>query len=148
MIRVLLLNLIFFFTPLTSETLPITLEHAATPVELARGLMERASLDGDSGMTFNYGSPRFIKIWMLNCLIDLSVAFLDENKVIQELHELKAYPGIHDTGFFDMHSVTTSFQASYALEMNKGWFAKNGVHVGDKAEWDIHSPNGKIITNR
>lgn len=143
--RSILLSLIFFLAPLAGEEIPIKLEHAVTLPELAHGLMERDHLDENAGMTFNYEGPRFLRIWMYNCLMDLSVAFLDENKVIQAIHEMKCYPNIHDPFFFEQNSVETTQPASYALEMNKGWFAKNGISVGDRAEWDVHSPIGKII---
>lgn len=141
----LLLSLIFFLAPVFGEEIPIKLEHASTPEELMKGLMGRDHLDENAGMTFNYQEPRFIRIWMYNCLIDLSVAFLDENKVIQSIHELKCYPNIHDPTFFELQSVETQKPAHYALEMNKDWFTKHGVAVGDRAEWDTHSSNGKII---
>ena len=145
MLRHLLLSLIFLLSPLSAEEIAIQLEHAATPAELAQGLMGRTHLDENAGMTFNYEGPRFIRIWMYNCQMDLSVAFLDENKVIQAIHELKCYPTIHDPIFFEQNSVETLKPASYALEMNPDWFAKNGVAVGDRAEWNIHSSQGKII---
>lgn len=145
MIYSILLSLIFFLSQLVGEEIPVTLEHAVTPLELAHGLMERTHLAENGGMTFNYVEPRQLRIWMYNCLMDLSVAFLDEKKVIQEIHELKCYPSIHDPLFFVQQSVETKQPAAYALEMNPGWFDKNGVTVGDRAEWDIHSPQGKII---
>jgi|GEM_PF-1089240 len=144
--NLILLSLIFLFTSLAAKEIALQLEHAVTPMQMAQGLMQRKELPENGGMTFNYGEPRPIKIWMYNCLMDLSVAFLDENKVIQEIHELKCYPDIHDPFFFDEHSVTAAKPVAFALEMNPGWFAKNGVSVGDRAEWDTNSPRGRIIT--
>lgn len=142
--HLILLSFIFFFS-LCSEEIPMKLEHAITPEQMAQGLMERNHLDEDAGMTFNYGNPRKIRIWMYNCKIDLSLAFLDANKVIQEIHELKCFPHIKDPNFFDQMSVSNNLPATYALEMNTGWFAKHGVQVGDKVVWDVNSPEGKII---
>ena len=129
-----------------AEVIPITLEHAVTEQELARGLMGRPTLSPDHGMTFNYKKPHRLSFWMYNTLIDLSIAFLDENKVILEIHELKAYPLITDQRFFQANAVTSNVNAKYALEMNKGWFEKHGITPGDRAVWELSSPNGYIKT--
>lgn len=122
----------------------MTLRHASTPEERSLGLMGIRSLGENEGMTFNYPKPQRIGIWMYKCYIDLSVAFLDENKVIREIHDLKAYPTISDPHFFEQKSVTSSFDATYVLEMNVGWFAKRGIKPGDKARWSLISPQGYI----
>ena len=83
-------------------------------------------------MTFNYEAPQRLSIWMYNTWIDLSVAFLDDNKVIREIYELKAYPDQHDPNFFRVREASSSFMASYALEMNAGWFKAHGVKLGDR----------------
>lgn len=137
---------LIFLTNAFAAVIPIKLEHAVTEQELARGLMGRTSLPPDHGMTFNYAYPQQLSFWMYNTLIDLSLAFLDEKKTILEIHELKAYPSISDQNFFHAMSVKSKYKAKYALEMNKDWFEKHGVKPGDKAVWDISSPDGNIIT--
>ena len=126
------------------EDIPITLEHAVTDQEMAMGLMRRSVLAPDHGMTFNYKTPQRLTFWMYNTLIDLSVAFLDENKTILEIYDLKAFPLITDKRFFHDNSVTSKAKAKYALEMNKGWFEKHGVKPGDRAVWDISYSEGYI----
>lgn len=138
--------LCFLYVPVYAEdSLPITLEYAVTSQELHQGLMERTTLPPDHGMIFIYQEPAYISIWMYNTKIDLSLAFLDENKVIREIHELKAYPNIKDPKFFASNSVTSSFPAKYGLEMNAHWFTEHDVKVGDKAAWSTDSPAAVII---
>jgi len=129
---------------LAAEEIPIHLEHAVTPEQQMHGLMERTSLPADNGMTFNYPYPQPITIWMYNTKLDLDVAFLDESKVIREIHTLKSYPQIKDPQFFAKRSITSTFPALYVLEMNAGWFVSHEVKPGDKASWNIQSSNGII----
>ncbi len=133
-------------TPL--ET-PLTLEHAVTPAQRTQGLSGRASLPPDHGMLFHFDPPEPICIWMYQTLIDLSLAFLDEKGTIREIHELKAYPAIHDPAFFSAHSVTSGFPASYALEMNSHWFRNHDVKTGDRLIWEGKKSKGiiKVVPN-
>jgi uncharacterized membrane protein (UPF0127 family) len=150
---------------LTPKKYRVLLEHAVTPRELTLGLMNRFHLGENEGMAFHYSQKQLLSFWMFNCFIDLSLAFLDENHVIQEIHEMRAYPEKMDrkrvvenlndlslysideeiTKFFIKRSVTSSFQATYALEMNKGWFKKNNISKNDVALFDSHSKEGVIL---
>jgi uncharacterized membrane protein (UPF0127 family) len=100
-------------------------EIAATPEEGERGLMFRKSLADDAGMIFvlPLGHATF---WMKNTLIPLSVAFIDKNGVILEIHDMKPMD--------ESHTVSDSDQVSYALETNLHWFALNGIKPGDKID--------------
>ena len=53
-----------------------------------------------------------------------------KNSVISEISVVK----FHYSGslLFFKNIVTSSFKATYALEMGAHWFEKNGVRVGDK----------------
>ena len=130
----------------------LNLEHATSQKQISWGLMQRKHLAPNNGMLFHFGKPRYAKMWSFNCFIDLSIAFLDENGRILEIHELKAYPEMMDPKrpvyslkdikkyhyddpicrFFRNKGVSSSLPASYALEVNAGWFEKNNINVGDK----------------
>lgn len=142
-----LLNLIFSFMALSVQAfeIPIALEHAVTPEQLAVGLMGRSSLPENQGMLFTFSPPRQVTMWMLNTQIDLAVAFLDRDQMIFEIQEMKAYPHIKDPQFFMSQSMPSAFTTSYALEMNGGWFEKHGVHVGDRVTWEHNSSSGAIV---
>ena len=103
---------------------------------------------------------------MFNCLIDLSLAFLDEDSVITEIRQLKAYPEKMDPKrqvlslkdlkkypffdpiliFFYKNQVSSSKKAQYALEMRSGWFREKGVKVGDRLVWERSSPHAYFIS--
>jgi uncharacterized protein len=142
----LVLSLLLIPSRIIAEMIPIYLDHAVTQEEVAKGLMDRTELPPDHGMTFNYPVPQGLCFWMYKTLIDLSIAFLDENKVILEIHEMKAYPDVQDQNFFLKHCVFSGYKAKYALEMNKNWFTDHRVKVGDQAIWNLTSPQGFIVT--
>lgn len=130
---------------------PPILEHARTPDEIAWGLMQRKELPPNHGMLFYFDPPQYTRFWMFNTFIDLSIAFIDKDLIIREIHELKAYPEMmrklppittlehlrnipnsnSTVRFFCQHAVRSLFKISYALEMPAGWFTKNGIQVGD-----------------
>ena len=99
----------------------IRAEVAADFATRARGLMHRESLGANTGMLFVFEQPEIQCMWMKNTLIPLSVAFLDERGAIINIADMEP------------HSERThcaARQASYALEMNRGWFAARGIKPG------------------
>jgi len=88
----------------------------------ALGLMNRESLEENSGMLFVFESERKLSFWMKNTLIPLSIAYISKNGEIKEIYDM--YP-------LDETSVKSIRSVLYALEMNQGWFEKNGIEVGD-----------------
>ena len=99
-------------------------EIAATDAQRERGLMYREKLADNDGMIFIMPGIATATFWMKNTLIPLSVAFLDRNGVILEIHDMKPLD----------ESITRSEsnQVAYALETNVHWFALNGIKPGDK----------------
>lgn len=129
------------FLLIAQTTFAFQIEHATTPEQRVKGLSERSSLPQDQGMLFYFDRPAPATIWMYRTLIDLSVAFLDDKGIVREIYELKSYPAVSDPNFFVRRSVTSTFNASYALEMNAHWFEKNGVKVGSRLVWQKNSPS-------
>jgi uncharacterized membrane protein (UPF0127 family) len=107
---------------LTINGKKIQVEVARTEDEKARGLMFRESLGKDDGMLFAYDREEFLTFWMKNTLIPLSIAFIDRRGKIVDIQDLEP---------FSLNTHVSALPAQYALEMNKGWFKRNGVGVGD-----------------
>ncbi len=99
------------------------LEYAKTLSQRARGLMFRQRMCSDCGMLFNFDVPRIGSIWMKNTQIPLDLAYVDDNGIITDIFPLTPH---------DLTPVRSSKPISYAIEMNQGWFAKQGVKVGDR----------------
>ncbi|MFT6085246.1 MAG: uncharacterized membrane protein (UPF0127 family) [Glaciecola sp.] len=101
----------------------LQVEFADSFEERALGLMYRKSLCEDCGMLFQFDDERIASIWMKNTFVALDLAYITVDGRIVDIKQLKPH---------DLTSVKSSKQVLYALEMNQGWFAKNGVKVGDK----------------
>lgn len=100
----------------------LTVEYAWSFKQRAQGLMHRESLCQHCGMYFRFSSMQTASMWMKNTHIPLDVAFADNNGVITDIKPLQPH---------DLTSVRSSRPVLYALEMNQGWFAANGIQVGD-----------------
>lgn len=149
----------------TLQPVPITLEYAATPQQISWGLMTRPFIPENHGLMIMYPEPLYASIWMFNTKIDLSVAFMDNNKVIRELHDLKAYPEMMDpnrpvstfwdlskygssdwvTRYFRDNSAVAKVLTSYVFEMNMGWFKNHGFKPGDVIWWANFSDDGYVL---
>jgi uncharacterized membrane protein (UPF0127 family) len=100
----------------------IYVQLAITPEEMQTGLMHRASLPENSGMLFIYDSPRRMSFWMMNTLIPLDIGFFTKDGILREVRSMRAN---------DLTPVPSSRDdIQFALEMNAGWFEKNGVAPG------------------
>ena len=109
----------------------LNVEVAATAEQEERGLMFRTKLGDNDGMIFLLPTIQTAEFWMKNTLIPLSVAFIDKNGVILEIHDMQ--PGDPNVPDADLpRTRSDSDQVAYALEMNLHWFSLNGIKAGDK----------------
>lgn len=100
----------------------ITAELALKPVEIYTGMMWRTNmLDGD-GMLFVFGDATPRAFYMRNTLVPLSLAYIDPDGVIQEIHDLQPR---NETS---VPSKAENIQ--YVLEVPQGWFARNQIVPG------------------
>ena len=112
--------------PLVSITIgqqPLEVEYAYTFEQRAKGLMFRKTLCSQCGMLFKFSGAKKASMWMQNTFLALDVAFITSDGVITDIKAMQPH---------DLTSVGASQAVLYALEMNQGWFAKNGVKVGDR----------------
>lgn len=100
----------------------LDLAHAETFEQRARGLMYRTQLCANCGMLFTFDRAFIASIWMKNTYIPLDLAYITETGEIVGIHALTPH---------DLTSVRSTEAVKYAIEMNQGWFVKNGVQVGD-----------------
>lgn len=101
----------------------IQVELADTPEKRALGLMFRQNLEENSGMLFVFEREGIYPFWMKNTRIPLSIAFIDKNNVIIDILEMVPNQEVI------RYSPSIPFIA--ALEMNRGWFLRNGINIGD-----------------
>jgi len=103
----------------------VNVELADDPGERARGLMYRKEMAEDVGMLFIYPNARQLSFWMDNTPLPLSIAYVDAQGQILNIEPLVP---------FDRSSVPSKGDALYALEVNRGWFDRNGVSAGDRVQ--------------
>ncbi|UCV16167.1 DUF192 domain-containing protein [Quatrionicoccus australiensis] len=112
----------------------IEAEVAATDQNRQTGLMQRKSMPAQRGMLFVFPQPNAYCMWMRNTLIPLSVAFLDAEGKIINIEDMQ--PQTEDN-----HCAKK--MASYALEMNLGWFAQRGLKAGTRLNGIEKAPRGQ-----
>ncbi len=109
----------------------LTVEVANTEETRAQGLMHRRMLPESRGMLFVFREPALHGMWMVNTYVPLSVAFIDERGIIINIADM------------DPHTRTThsaARPASYALEVNRGWFARRDITPGMRVEGIERAP--------
>ena len=103
----------------------LTVELAATAAERSRGLMFREELAEDRGMLFVYDRDTQAGFWMKDTSIPLSIAFIGEGGAILDVQEMEPFSE-------ELHRPLQPYR--FALEVNQGWFGRNGVGTGDRVE--------------
>ncbi len=98
-------------------------EVAFTQKDRTMGLMFRDKLDKDHGMLFIFPQERNLSFWMKNTKIPLSIAFINSSEVITQIESMSPY---------SLLNHASKYKVRFALEMENGWFMKNGIKEGNK----------------
>jgi uncharacterized membrane protein (UPF0127 family) len=110
-------------TQLTAGIHLITAEVAANDATRTRGLMFRKALPSNHGMLFIFDTRAIHCFWMRNTLIPLSIAFIEDDGTIVNIHDMKP---------LDESTRCPAKPVRFALEMTQGWFASRGIGPGSK----------------
>ena len=110
-------------TKADGNVLSVTAEMAVTPEEREYGFMERKKIPDGTGMIFIFEKDEVLRFWMKNTPTALSIAYIDRNGIIKEIFDMQP---------FSLEGIESSSSVRYALEVPKGWYAKNGIKPGDK----------------
>jgi len=97
-------------------------EMCVTPLQTETGMMFRKSMGENDGMIFSLGYPQQASFWMKNCFVPLSVAYIDSEGVIEEIHPLEPQ------NTTPVLSATNNIR--FALETPQGWFDRHHVTTG------------------
>jgi uncharacterized membrane protein (UPF0127 family) len=108
--------------PLYIKEKEIRVEVVRTPEERVVGLMAREHLGKEEGMLFIFEEDGYHSFWMKDTLVPLSIAFIDREGRIVKITDMKP---------LTLTSHPPPKPILYALEMNQGWFSRNGIRVGD-----------------
>lgn len=100
-----------------------TVEVANSQEKRSKGLMFRKQLPENSGMLFVFSYEDYRYFYMKNTLIPLDIAFFNAQMEIVSIKQMEP---------LDETTVASDRKAMYALEMNRGFFEKKEIKVGDK----------------
>ena len=103
-----------------------TVELALTGQQQYQGLSGRTYLADDRGMLFVFPSPGRPHFYMKNTRIPLSIAFIRADGIITNISKMT--PLDETPRHFPTETII------YALEMNQGWFERNGIRAGHLVE--------------
>ena len=101
-------------------------EAADTFAEREMGLMNRTYLNEDAGMLFIFPTPQQQSFWMKNMRIPLDIVFITADN-----HVLEIYASVPPCTGDPCTLYTSSAPIQYALEVNSGFCARNGIVSGD-----------------
>ena len=119
---------------LSAGTGNLEVEVASNKAQRSLGLMNRASMPESRGMLFVYPAPAYFCMWMKNTKIPLSVAFIDAQGMVINIEDMAPQTETNHC---------TQRNATYALEANRGWFAKHGVSAGSQIIGLEKAPQGE-----
>ncbi|MCY3823075.1 MAG: DUF192 domain-containing protein [Nitrospinae bacterium] len=103
----------------------LMVEIANSPEARAQGLMGRERLGENAGMLFVYKGDARRFFWMKNTRIPLSLAFIDKSGEVLEIIHLQPHkPGMRIPSYRSRNKVRR------VLEVNQGWFLRNGFGPG------------------
>jgi len=89
---------------------------------MAMGMMFRTNMLENEAMLFVHPYPVRASFWMRNTLLPLSCAYIDNEGLILEIHDMKP---------LDESPITAASEAvRYVLETRQGWFERNAVSTG------------------
>ena len=111
--------------PLEIKGHKLIAEVAATDATRSTGLMHRRMLPDNRGMLFVFSRAEPQSFWMMNTYVPLSIAFIDEAGTIINIEDMKP---------LTTNPHPSAKPAKYALEMNRGWFAKRGIKAGARID--------------
>jgi len=100
----------------------INAELARTFSQQQTGMMFRTNMAENAGMLFPLASTQRAAFWMKNCPLPLSVAYIDPEGVIQEIHDLQPQS--------TNNVISASDNIRFALETPQGWFARHQIKTG------------------
>ena len=104
----------------------VQLQVAALPNETRQGLMHRRDLKPDDGMVFVFPSGEQRGFYMRNTPTPLTIGYFDTDGILREKYDM--HP-------FDETTVSSrSRQIQFCVEMQQGWYERNGVKTGARLD--------------
>lgn len=103
----------------------VRVEVAATLAQRQQGLMFRTQLAEGEGMLFLFDRDVQTGFWMRNTLVALDIAYIGADLRVNEVRQGKP---------LDETPLVPAERYRYVLEVNDGWFERNGLGPGSLIE--------------
>jgi uncharacterized protein len=107
-------------------THPVAVKVADTDARRRQGLMQVPELPAGTGMLFVFDRDRTGGFWMKDTLVPLDIAFVDAEERIVAIRSMD--PCASDP--CDVYEPGAAYRV--ALEVPQGWFAEQGIDLGDR----------------
>jgi len=111
----------------------LLVEVADDAVERSKGLMLRESLPDDQGMLFVFEDESQHGFWMKDTLIPLSIGFIEGEGVVVDIQDMEPRDET-------IHKADEPYL--YTVEVNRGWFARNGIEPRSQVRLARTAPTG------
>ena len=123
---------VVLFHSASGQSASMTVEVADTPELRTCGLMHRLAMAENHGMLFVFEVDSAGPFWNRNTFIPLTLAWLSADGIIVDLTDMAPVSPR------DNPQVNTNYapRAPYrfVIEANQGWFARNGIAIGDRVD--------------
>ncbi len=100
----------------------LTTELALKPTEIYTGMMWRTNMPEGEAMLFAFADATSRSFYMKNTYVPLSIAYIDPEGVIQEIHDLQPRN--------EEPVPSTADNIQFCLEVPQGWFKRHSVVPG------------------
>ncbi len=119
-----------------------TLKLATDDAARAKGLSGVKELPEDGGMLFVFPDSKPLGFWMIDCVMDIDVAFIDPLGIVTAVHTMpKEEPrkeGETDAAYkARLKHYYSGVPAQFAIELQPGAFGKLGIKRGSKIDLDL-----------
>ena len=119
-----------------------TLELAATPIYRNRGLMYRTEIARDGGMLFVFPEAFLQSFWMVNCLVDIDIIYLDPSGRVTATHQMTVEEPRRanetDEEYRErMNHYSSRIPAQFVIELAGGTLDRLDVKEGDLIDFDV-----------
>lgn len=100
----------------------LTTELALKPTEIYTGMMWRTNMAENEAMLFAFSDATSRSFYMKNTYVPLSIAYIDTEGVIQEIHDLQPRN--------EEPVPSSADNIQFCLEVPQGWFKRHSVVPG------------------
>jgi uncharacterized membrane protein (UPF0127 family) len=131
---------------LTLGSEPFDLELAATDAAITKGLSGRDRVRRHRGMLFVMPYSRELGFWMVDCLVPIDIAYVNEQGIVTAVHTMKTEPpqrADESRGAYEVRlpRYPSGAKSRYAIELAAGEFARLGIAKGSEIKVDWQGVN-------